>query len=157
MNINPIFILHVLIGPIYMYTHVSLGVYFLLTRVCSHLYKLQVWTRSDWVVWYVDLQEGVELVVAAAKSRGDGVDTITPVQGVWVVESKRPRRRFILWKEVMWEVNAFKPPQKHERPSLSKEQYKIRNIEVFLMILRYRRYQSCLAAGYFSLRLVWSH
>lgn len=68
---------------------------------CCHLYILQVCARSHRVVRYVDLQEGVELVVAAAESRGDGVYTITPVQRVRVVESKWPWRRLIFCRAVM--------------------------------------------------------
>lgn len=79
----------------------------LLTCVYSHLYKLQVWACSDRVVRYIDLQEWVELVVAAAKSWGDGIYTITPVQRVWVVESKWPWRRFVFCR-VMCEENTFK-------------------------------------------------
>lgn len=67
--------------------------------VFLYLHKLQVRPRSDRVVRYVDLQEGVELVVAAAESRRYCVYTITPVQRVWVVQAKRPWRRFIFCKE----------------------------------------------------------
>lgn len=59
-------------------------VYVPLCAACMsiHLYKLQVRARSDRVVGYVDLQEGVELVVAAAEGGGDGVDAIAPVQRI---------------------------------------------------------------------------
>lgn len=67
----------------------------------AHLDELQVWARSDRVVGDVDLQEGVELVVAAAEGRRDSVNAIAPVQRVWVVESKRPRRGFVFYKEWM--------------------------------------------------------
>lgn len=75
-----------------------------------HLYKLQVWARSDRVVGYVDLQEGVELVVAAAEGGGDGVDAIAPVQRIWVVESERPRRRFVFCREFTRVMDTLKPP-----------------------------------------------
>jgi len=81
--------------------------FFFPSCACPHLYILQVCARSDGVVRYVDRQEGVELVVAAAESWRDGVYTIAPVQRVGVVESKRPRRRLVFCKELMGEENTF--------------------------------------------------
>lgn len=49
------------------------------------------------------------MIVAAAKSRGDGVDAVTPVQRVGVVESEWPGRRFIFCKEVMRERKTLNP------------------------------------------------
>lgn len=46
------------------------------------------------------MEEGVQLVVAAAQRRRDGVQTVAPVQGVGVVEAERPRRRLVLCGEV---------------------------------------------------------
>lgn len=45
------------------------------------------------------MQEGVELVVAVAQSRGDGIYTVTPVQRIGVIQSKWPWRRFILCRK----------------------------------------------------------
>lgn len=55
----------------------------------------QVRRGSHWVVWHVDLQEWVELVVAAAQCRSDRLHPVTPVQGVRVVESERSWRWLI--------------------------------------------------------------
>lgn len=64
--------------------------------ICLYLYVLQIWHGPDWVVWHVDLKEGVELVVAATQCGSDGIDAVAPVQGVWVVQPEWPRGRLIL-------------------------------------------------------------
>lgn len=52
----------------------------------------QVGGRSHGVVWHIDLQEGVELVVAAGQGGSEGFHALVPVHRVRVVQSKRSGR-----------------------------------------------------------------
>lgn len=61
-----------------------------------HLDIKKVCDGSDCVVWYVDLQKGVELVVAAAQRGINSFIAVTPVQWVRVVQSIWSRRRPVL-------------------------------------------------------------
>lgn len=91
----------------------------------SHLDILQVWSRSDRIVGDVDMKEGVELVVAAAQRRRDGLYAITPVQGIWVVEAKWPRRGLIFYEKVRGGMRWSKHINQTEQWSYEKGTNKI--------------------------------
>lgn len=62
-------------------------------KVINHnLDEEQVGGRSDRVVWHVDLQEGIELVVAAGQGGSEGFHALVSVHGVRMVQSKGPGR-----------------------------------------------------------------
>lgn len=62
-------------------------------KVMNHYLNIeQVRSRSDRVVWHIDLQEGVELVVAAAQSGSEGFHALVSVHRVRMVQAKRSGR-----------------------------------------------------------------
>lgn len=62
-------------------------------KVINHNLNVeQVGGCSDRIVWYVNLQEGIELVVAAAQGGSEGFHALVPVHRVRVVQAKRSGR-----------------------------------------------------------------